>query len=114
VKLADLSWSIVLSAAAIVIEILFIPWHLITLWIIGRAVRDPQTGKIEPVTLGLFLLVLLWAAQTGITILLLYRLAIPLDLLVALLVLDALLIAARTYFMWHLQLKVLVKEWLNR
>lgn len=103
-------WSRLLSNVAITIEYLFIPWHLLALVIVGRAVRDPETGEIQPVTLGLFVLMLLGLCHTGVTLWLLYRVALPLDLLIVILLLDAGLITARTYFMWHLQLKALFRK----
>lgn len=103
-----------LSRVAIFFEASFILWYVVMTITLFRGLRrdfDALTAGMAAVSVAR-LLATLWM------IALLYLLAAPAAgqlewLLVIKLALDLVMTAAITFFMWHLQFKPLIKEWLK-
>lgn len=105
---------ILLSRLAIVFEVGFILWYsimAITLW---RGLHR----QFDAITAGMFFLSAVRLFTAAWMIGLLYLLTAPtagrLEWLLGIkIILDTVMGAAVTYFMWHLKLKSLLKEWLD-
>lgn len=100
-----------LTVLAIIFEIGFLFWYLFMMAVIGQTIRAAK--EIDHISIGMFGVELMGLSRCCWLIWHLATVPTPPDQLVARIALDAIRAVITTYFIWHLRLKELVKEWLN-
>ncbi len=103
----------VLVILSIGLEVAFLPWYLVMLVIMWRTIKDADEGT-DHVSIGMFGLLAMGLLRCCWMIWHLATVATPTEQLTTGVALDTLRAIVTTYFMWHLRLKDLLREWLNQ
>jgi len=94
-------------------EAAFIPWYLIMMVIMWRTIKTSDEGT-DHVSIGMFGLLALGLLRCCWMVWHLATTGTSTEQLATGVALDTIRAIVTTYFMWHLRLKDLLREWLNQ